>query len=177
MRPSTTALRYAQAAFEVAQSEGKAEEWVRALQSANETLSEQRLALFFRDPNVSSESKLEAIKELFADAFEPQIVNLLRLLAVKQRLVLLPGITNELEDLVREAQGVLKATAVVARQLDANEQADIIRRLEQITGKRIDLRVSVDPSILGGIVVRIGDRLIDASVANRLQRLRQELAV
>jgi len=65
----------------------------------------------------------------------------------------------------------------VARELTDAERADVQRRLAQATGKQIDLTTEIDPSILGGIVIRMGDRLIDASVAGRLERLRQDLAV
>jgi F-type H+-transporting ATPase subunit delta len=90
---------------------------------------------------------------------------------------LLPPILVEFEHLVREARGVLEADVTVARPLTEAERQEILQRLRTLTGKEVQIQVGVDPAILGGVVVRIGDQVIDASVAGRLDRLRQDLAV
>jgi F-type H+-transporting ATPase subunit delta len=107
----------------------------------------------------------------------PHVVNLVRILAARDRIHLLPSILQEFVALDREARGILEARVTVARPIDDREQEEVRRRLEQLTGKTVEIHTDVDSSILGGIVVRMGDRLIDASVAGRLQRLRQEMAV
>ena len=71
----------------------------------------------------------------------------------------------------------MEAEVTVARPVTQEEQQDILRRLRTLTGKEVQIQVAVDPNILGGVVVRIGDHVIDASVSGRLDRLRQELAV
>jgi F-type H+-transporting ATPase subunit delta len=90
---------------------------------------------------------------------------------------LLPAVAAEFERLAREARGVLEATVTVARPVTQSEQQEIQQRLHALTGKEVQIHMAVDPSILGGVVVRIGDQVIDASVEGRLDRLRQELAV
>jgi F-type H+-transporting ATPase subunit delta len=104
-------------------------------------------------------------------------MNLLRILVSRQRMHLLPNIVREFEALELEARGIAEADVTVARSVGEAEQEVIARRLSEITGKQVHVQVHVDPGILGGIVVRIGDQLIDSSVAGRLQRLRQRLAV
>lgn len=176
MRPSSTARRYAEAAFDVARQDGDLQGWLADLRAASEALQEPNTAAFFKDPNVGRDERLEALDKLVGH-IRPHVLNLLRVLAVRQRLYLLPGIAREFEDLEREARGVAQAYVTVARPVDEAEKAEIASRLGQMTGKQIDVHTQVDPNILGGIVVRMGDRLIDASVAGRLQRLRQQLAL
>jgi F-type H+-transporting ATPase subunit delta len=129
---------------------------------------------YFRDPNVGEDQRLGTIGIGFA-GIGPQTLNLLRILAVKQRLYLLPPILREFEELERTARGMAEAHIVVARPVDEQEEKGIADQLTQSIGKTVEVRIEVDPAILGGIVVRIGDRLIDASVAGNLQRLRQQM--
>lgn len=176
MRPSTTARRYAQAAFAVAQRDNETDLWLRDLQSVSEALQNPEIADYFKDPKTSREDKLQTIGSIFGTA-HPHVTNLLRLLVTQQRMILVPAITREFLDLYRDARGITEASVTVARPVSSDEQKEITRRLEAITGRTVEVHVQVDPSILGGIVVRIGDQLIDASVAGRLQRLRHQLAV
>lgn len=78
---------------------------------------------------------------------------------------------------MRAARGVVEAEVKVARPVTQPEEQEITQRLRTLTGKEVQIHLAVDPSILGGVVVRIGDQVVDASVAGRLDRLRQELAV
>ena len=82
-----------------------------------------------------------------------------------------------MESLEREAKGIVEADVTVARRVSPEEERSIADRLQRLTGKQVDITVHIDPAILGGLVVRFGDRVIDASVAGRLQRLRQQIAV
>lgn len=176
MRPSSTARRYAEAAYQVAVQAGTADRWIADLRRAVQALSERGAADYFRDPNVSREGKLGTIDAAFAD-LQPQAVNLLKILASRSRVGLLPSVLYEFEELVRKGKGIAEVRVTVARELTEAERADVQRRLAAATGKQVDMTTDVDPSILGGIVIRMGDRLIDASVAGRLERLRQNLAV
>lgn len=176
MRPSSTARRYADAAFAVAQQDGDIQSWIADLRGVAHALEEEQTARFFRDPNVPVESKMAAVGQLFG-AVPPHVLNLLRILTVRQRMYLVPAILQELEKLDRQARGIVDASVTVARPVDETEREEIARGLSEATGKQVTVHVRVDPSILGGIVVRLGDRLLDASVAGRLERLRQQMAV
>lgn len=176
MRPSTTARRYAEAAFSVAQRDNQTDLWLRDLQSVAKAVQDPDVANYFKDPKTSREDKVATINRIFGSA-HPHVTNLVRLLATQQRMFLVPAIAREFLGLYREAKGITEATVTVARPVSDDERKEITRRLEAATGKTVEAHIQVDPSILGGIVVRIGDRLIDASVAGRLQRLRHEMAV
>lgn len=176
MRPSTTARRYAEAAFDVARASGQTDDWLREMQSAQATYNRDIVRSYFADPNVSREEKIETLPRLFPGLSE-HVLNLLRVLTLKHRMHLLPSVVAEFERLAREARGVLEATVTVARPVTESEQLEIHQRLRALTGKEVHIQMAVDPSILGGVVVRIGDQVIDASVEGRLDRLRQELAV
>jgi F-type H+-transporting ATPase subunit delta len=176
MRPSTTARRYAEAAFDVARKEGQTDRWLAELQQALQTYHRDIVRTYFDDPNVAREEKVETLPSLFP-GLSQEPLNLLRVLTIKHRMHLLPSIVTDFEHQVRQARGVLEAELTVARPISEEEKQTILQRLKSITGKDVQAQVSVDPSILGGVVVRIGDQVIDASIAGRLDRLRQQLAV
>jgi F-type H+-transporting ATPase subunit delta len=175
MRPSTTARRYARAAFEIAEKDGNIKSWIADLQAASDVIEEPSMVRFFRDPKVGREEQLAALRRL-EGKITPHVLNLLRMLAVRHRLYLLPAILRELASLEREAEGIVEADVTVARAISDQEKNEIAGRLQEMTGKRVELEIHMDPRILGGVIVRIGDRLIDASIRGRLERLRQEMA-
>jgi F-type H+-transporting ATPase subunit delta len=140
-------------------------------------VDEPSARLYFRDPNAPTEDKLKTVRQL-VPRVRPHVLNLLLTLVSRHRLNLLPGIVQEFETLEREARGIREAEVTVARPINRREVADIEQRLARVTGgNQVNVKVQVDPSILGGIIVRIGDQLFDSSVRGRLERLRQELAV
>jgi F-type H+-transporting ATPase subunit delta len=176
MIPSSTARRYAEAAFDVAREHRDVSGWLQDLEEAAQALAVPQVRSFFRDPNVARVDKLAAVDRAFAGV-RAHVRNLLRMLAARDRLHLVPGIIVELTHLDREARGVLEASITVARPISDDEGADIARRIGAATGKTVELSTQVDPGILGGVIIQMGDRLIDASVSGRLERLRQQLAV
>src|SRR5690348_12321613 len=163
MRPSTTARRYAEAAFAVAHVAHAEQQWMKDLTSATRAIGDTNLSEYFRDPGISEAEQMQTIERAFG-SLQPQVQNLLRILVLRHRLYLLPQITREFEALEREARGVTEASVTVARPIDEAERKAVADRLGRLTGKQVEVHVKVDPSILGGVVVRIGDRLIDASV-------------
>ncbi|HZU13224.1 MAG TPA: F0F1 ATP synthase subunit delta [Chloroflexota bacterium] len=176
MRPSTTARRFAEAAFDVAREDGQVEHWSRQLAAASQALQSDAARTFFEDPNIPDDDKLKLLPSLFPSA-ESHLLNLLRLLTVRHRIHLLPQIQSEFQHLEREARGILEAGVTVARPISDGEKQAIAHRLGQATGREVDITTRIDPGIIGGIIIRVGDHLIDASVAGRLERLRQDLAV
>lgn len=175
MRPSTTARRYAEAAYQVAHEDGQVEQWLQSLAQVAGAVSRPEVAGYFKDPNVPRDEKLAMTGTIAGDAPEG-VRNLLRILAGLGRLHLVPAILQEMRDLHREAQGVREASITVARPLSSAESTEIAERLTQAIGAKVEIHTRVDPEILGGIVVRLGDRLVDASVKGRLDRLRNQLA-
>jgi F-type H+-transporting ATPase subunit delta len=101
--------------------------------------------------------------------------NLLGLMLRRGRIHELPRLAAEFRRLDNARQGITEATAISAAPLTQDEVRAVTQRLEQLTGGRVELAVQVDPSLLGGLVVRVGDRMIDGSVRGRLERLRNQL--
>ena len=103
------------------------------------------------------------------------VLNLIGLMIKRGRIDQLPRVAAEFRRLDNARQGITIATAISAAPLTPDELRAVTARLEQYTGGRIELETQVDPSLLGGLVVRVGDRLIDGSVRGRLERLRNQL--
>jgi F-type H+-transporting ATPase subunit delta len=123
---------------------------------------------------VPFEAKQEFVERTLAD-FLPEVRNFVLLLTRRRRIRLLPRIYEEFGQLANEYRGIVVAEVTSAVPLDDADKAVIIRQLSELTGRRAILRTQVDPSILGGLIVRIGDKLIDGSLRTRLERLRETL--
>jgi F-type H+-transporting ATPase subunit delta len=174
-RRDTAPRRYADAAFEIGIRDGTLEVWRRELEAATETVADPALLGVLASPAIPLDQRLDAAQKVFAKLSQP-VRNLILLLVRRGRIEQLPRVTAEFVRRDDERNGLTHATATSAAPLGEEEIRDIAARLEQMTGTRVSLDTNVDPSILGGIVVRIGDRLIDGSVRGRLERLRNQLA-
>ena len=127
------------------------------------------------NPAIPIEQRASALDGMLGGRLSDGAMNLTRLLLRRGRIEDLPRVAAEFRRLDDDRQGITHATATSATELTAEEIRELTARLEQSTGGRIALDVDVDPSLLGGIVVRVGDRLIDGSVRGRLERLRNQL--
>lgn len=175
MRATSVARRYAKATFEVAREKGDAQEWLRHIEELAAALSDQELLVILRSPNISTDQKMEAVEAVFPE-LPAEIKNLVRLLVERHRIDILPGVATAFGQYVDEMLGRTEADVISARGLSLEELSAIQGHLSKRTGRTVRLRTSVDPHIIGGVVMRVGDELIDASVATRLERLRQRLA-
>lgn len=175
-RPTTASRRYAEAAFELASRDGSFAAWRRDLDALVEVLADPRLAVL-GSPAVPLVARERAAREAIdrIGGVAPRSRNLVLLLLHRGRLDLLPAIARHFRRLDDDRQGIVAASAVSAAPLGAAEVRALTARLEAMTGGRVTLDLSVDPEIIGGLVVRLGDRLIDGSVRGRLERLRTRL--
>ena len=174
-RRDTAPRRYADAAFEIGLRDGTVEVWRRELDDADRLAREGALTEVLANPAIPLDQRLEAAQGAFAELSQP-VRNLVLLLVRRGRIEQLPRVAAEFARRDDERNGLTHATATSAAPLGAEEVRAIASHLETLTGGRVDLATNVDPSILGGVVVRIGDRLIDGSVRGRLERLRGRLA-
>jgi F-type H+-transporting ATPase subunit delta len=166
--------RYAEAAFQIADRDGSIETWRRELtKAARET--EGQLMPVLANPALPLDDRLRTANEVFA-GLSQGVRNLILLLVRRRRIEQLPRVAAEFARLDDRRQGITNATATSAVALTDLEVRALTARLEQMTGGRVALATDVDESLLGGIVVRVGDRLIDGSVRGRLERLRNQLA-
>jgi F-type H+-transporting ATPase subunit delta len=174
-RRDTAARRYAEAAFEVAMRDGSLEAWRSELDLAAGIAGDERALAVLANPAVPTERRSKALDELLGDRVSRPVKNLIQLMLRRGRIEELPRVAAEFRRLDDDRQGITHAIATSATALTPDEVRALTARLEQSTGGRISLDVQVDPSLLGGLVVRVGDRLIDGSVRGRLERLRNQL--
>jgi F-type H+-transporting ATPase subunit delta len=174
-RGGTAARRYAEAAFEVAMRDDTLERWRADLDLAASLAGDPRAVVVLANPAIPFERRAEALDALLGDRVTEHAANLVRLLLKRGRIEDLPRVAAEFRRLDDARQGITHATATSASELTQDEIRQLTARLEQSTGGRIALDVEVDPSLLGGLVVRVGDRMIDGSVRGRLERLRNQL--
>ena len=170
------ARRYALALYEEARARNVAEEvdaGVRTLGEALDGSRELRAAL--TSPVVSRPKKEAVVARLFGDRLPELLVQFLYLLLRKEREELAPEIVAAYERLRDEREGVVEATVKTARPLSADEAEALRASLGARSGKTVRLRLDVDPGLIGGLVVRLGDRVFDGSLRHQLGLLREQL--
>jgi F-type H+-transporting ATPase subunit delta len=168
------AKRYALAAFAIAKERGTASEWTAALAEMAAFMSRPDVRLVLDNTRVPREEK-QRLAEAGLRQLPPLPLNLARLLVSKGRTPLVNEIAAGFRELVEADQGVVHATATTAVPLAGPERERLVRRLEQQTGRSVVLDAAVDPALVGGVVIQIGDRLVDASTRARLEALRESL--
>ena len=172
---SGAAKRYAQAVLELARERGTFDAWHADLARLNELMSDPRAVSFFANPGVPAAQKDEILQQVLANA-QPETRNLARLLGERGRLEIVPQLFELYEEGLRAERGIVVAEVTTAEPLGPAEQGLVGNHLARLVGKGVQLRLKVDPDIIGGIVARVGDQLIDGSVINQLRRLRARLA-
>ena len=173
-RVGASARRYAQAAFEIALRDGTVETWLEQLERAAAIGGDQQLARGLEDPAIPFSERQQILERALGEVL-PQLRSLAVLLLRRRRVDLLPQVSRAFRRLYARREGITEALVTSALPLDEDEITAITERLERRTGGRVELEVEIDPSLIGGIQVRLGDRLIDGSVRGRLERLRARL--
>jgi F-type H+-transporting ATPase subunit delta len=169
------ARRYARAILELAlENNQDLSVWLTDLEAIAATFDDARVATLLDSPRLSIEEKRGIADSLFPD-LKPLQKSLVAMLVERGRTGLVKSIAREFRRLSNEHQGVVEATVRTAIPVSQAELQAIASRLGAMTGKTVLVSAEVDPTILGGIVARIGDRLINASVAGRLEALHAEL--
>ena len=174
-RRDSGARRYAEAAFQVAMRDDTLSAWRSELDLAASVAGDDRALVVLANPAIPADRRAEVLTELLGGHLSRPVLNLIHLLLRRGRIEEMPRVAAEFRRLDDERQGITHATATSAAPLGVDEIRALTARLEQSTGGRIALDVEVDPSLLGGLIVRVGDRLIDGSVRGRLERLRNLL--
>jgi F-type H+-transporting ATPase subunit delta len=172
---TAAAKRYARAVFELAQESGQVEEWSRRLTRLHDLLSNETVAAVLTNPTIPTDRRMELISSA-PHELDPEATNLARLLIESSRVREVAGVAAEYERLADVAAGRVRATVTTAVELDAGDRERIAGRLSRQLGKEVRMDAQVDRRILGGLKLQYGDRLIDASVATKLQQLRRRLA-
>jgi F-type H+-transporting ATPase subunit delta len=205
MARASTARRYAEAVFDLARRDGTEDAWQVALEAGASVLGSEEVLHIVENPAIPLRDRMKAVRmalgaesmtsvvsglisgrrSLGATAevvraavsgpIRDQLGNLVGLLVERRRVSLLPAIAREYGRLLDRERGVVPAVVTSAVPLSAEDAAAVQARVEAMTGSTVSLRSEVDPSLIGGLTLRVGDRLLDASVRGRLERLRSQL--
>jgi F-type H+-transporting ATPase subunit delta len=173
----TLARRYAIAIQSLARDESAADRVGSDLQVVAKALAQPgQIHDFFVAPVIARPEKERVLLRAFGDKIHPVALHSLLLLVRKRREHLLAAIVDEYLDLERAARGAQTLTLTAARPLDRAEYDELIERLERLYGKKFEVKEVVDPRLIGGLRIRMGDRRIDASISGRLDSLARELS-
>ncbi len=173
---SRAAIRYAKAILETAVSAGKTVQVNDDMKSIVDSVSgSQELSEFLSSPIISSEVKMNALSEVFANV-QSETKMLFKLLQENKRFEILESIASQFNRLFDEMNGVEVAKVTTAFPITPELETKVLAKIAEISNKKITIENIVDPSIIGGFVLRIGDKQYNASVANRLQELKREFS-
>jgi F-type H+-transporting ATPase subunit delta len=173
-RRETAARRYADAAFEIGRADGTLETWERDLATLREALDDEELRRLVQHPAVPFAEKEKVLRRV-ATGVAREPLSLALLMIRRGRPGAIDAMVERFRELVRRERGISLAEVRTALELDDEERTAIAARLRALTGDRIEMNEVVDESLIGGVSVRIGDQLYDASVRSRLERLRARL--
>jgi F-type H+-transporting ATPase subunit delta len=176
MRDSTIARNYAETLLVLATRAQDLRGWGKMLTDVASAMQEQpTLKLFLESPRVSAAQKSEVIGKAFADRMPRLMLRFFQSLVTHRRQMLIPEIATEYLNLVDEAEGRIHARVTVAKETDDAERDAIAKHLSRMFGKEVVPHLTVDPSIMGGVVVHVGDTVLDGSVRKRLASLRRKM--
>jgi F-type H+-transporting ATPase subunit delta len=173
--PSTIARPYAEAAFRLADAQGKLADWSAVLANLSAVAADERVRAAIGDPNLPAAKVAGLILSILAGKLSGEAENFVRVLAENGRLEVLAEIRSQYEALKNEREGVVEAEISTAFDMDPAQLADLVARLEKKTGRKVRARVSVDKSLIGGVKIALGDKVIDGSARAQLAALETAL--
>ena len=175
--PSTIARPYAEAAFRLADAQGKLAHWSATLANLAAVATDGRMRAAIGDPNFPAAKVAGLFLAVLSGKLSGEAENFVRVLAENGRLEVLAEIRAQYEVLKNEREGVVEAEVYTAFEMDPPQVADLVSRLEKKTGRKVRARVSVDKSLIGGVKIVIGDKVIDGSARAQLAALETALKV
>jgi F-type H+-transporting ATPase subunit delta len=172
---AVVARTYAKALFETANEQGRLDEVREELQEFVTALHDvPELGALLRNPQLDPPAKAEALAAVLEGADE-LVRNFFRVVAQKGRAQLIEEIVSEFEELVAAEEQILKVELTTAYELSDEEAGSIVKQIEKASGRHVEAALSVDPGLVGGLLLRAGSLQVDSSVRGRLDRLRHEL--
>lgn len=173
---STTGRNYAEALLTLARKAGDPEGWgglVRQIADAID--SDESLRRFLESPRIAAAVKMGVLEKALGDRVPHMMLRWLQAVSRNRRLMLLPAIANEYDTLLDENANRVHARLTFATPPGETDANDIAARLSAVLGKTVVPHVSIDPAVMGGVVVRVGDTVMDGSVRRRLQVMRRRM--
>jgi ATP synthase, F1 delta subunit len=176
MLNKSVARRYAEAFFSIASEANKIDDYQAELGKIVQSIKEtEGLEEYFAHPLIPAKEKKDLASKIFTEAVSPLTLNFLLLIIDKKRETYLELILQEYEDMADESRNIKKAELISAMPVSEQDVQTLADNLSRSTGKTIKLDLTVDPSMIGGLKIRIGDKIIDASVAKKLEMLKKNL--
>jgi F-type H+-transporting ATPase subunit delta len=176
MREPTIARNYAETLLELAQRSGDLRTWGEMIDSVGNAMdTDRRLRMFLESPRLSAGQKNEIIQKAYGATLPRNFVRFLQALVSHRRQMLIPVIAQAYHDLVDQVEGRVHASVTVAREPDDSDREVVTTQLKRALGKDVVPHFHVNASILGGVVVRVGDTVLDGSVRRRLATLRSRM--
>jgi len=175
MLKGAIARRYAGAIFDLALKQHTLERTLEDVQGIGQLFSKHTLSYLLREPKVPLQRKEKALRETLSTRVLPTSLNLALLVVQRSLVEVMPNIARELQQMVFDYKNQAVAEVTTAAPMDEKQQVLVKQALEKQTGKTILLQTKVNPEILGGVVARVGDQVIDGSVQQRLQVLKRQL--
>jgi len=173
---STIARPYAVAVYQLAKEKKALKKWSDMLAFTSALVNDAQMQAFIHDPKVTSAQLEESFLTVCDKNLDKHGQNLIKVLVEYGRVALLPAIAESFETLKAEDEGTLEAEIIAAKKPTVAKTKELVKRLEEKFGKKIDATVSEDPDMIGGFKIIVGDTVIDASVTNQLQNLAYTLS-
>jgi len=174
-KSTTAARRYAEAAFQLATRDDALDAYADGLDLAVQMLAGEAARDIVRNPARALRERMEFVNGMLQPRVPEPVLKLVGLLVQRGWIDQLPRVATEYHRLLNARRSVVEAVATAASPLTGDETVALQKKIAEMTGRTVDLRVEVDEALIGGLTVRVGDTLYDASVRGRLERLRERL--
>jgi F-type H+-transporting ATPase subunit delta len=176
MNNATIGRNYAETLLTLAKRDGEVEEWGTLIESvASAMQQDQTLRTFLESPKLAASRKIEILKAALGKRVPPLFLRFLETVIIKRRQMVIPEIAQEYRALIDESEDRVHANVTVAREPAAPEKDALVQQLSRLFGKRVVPHISINPAILGGVIVKVGDTVMDGSVRRRLASLRSRM--
>jgi F-type H+-transporting ATPase subunit delta len=176
MNDATIGRNYAETLLTLAGKEGQQEEWGALIDAIAVAMQQERtLKTFLESPKIAASQKIEILARALGKKAPPLFLRYLETVVSKRRQMLIPVIASEYRALIDESEGRVHANVTVAREPAESERDALAKQLSRVLGKRVVPHITLNPAILGGLIVKIGDTVMDGSVRRRLATLRSRM--
>jgi F-type H+-transporting ATPase subunit delta len=176
MNDSTIGRNYAETLLILAKKQGQQEEWGTLIEALGVAMQEDRtLRTFLESPKLAASQKIEIVKKALGKKAPPVFLRFLETVISKRRQMLIPAIATEYRGLIDESEDRVHANVIVAREPAEAEKDALTKNLSRVLGKRVVAHITLNPAILGGLIVKVGDTVMDGSVRRRLATLRSRM--
>lgn len=176
MNDATIGRNYAEALLTLARGDGQQEEWGALIEALAAAMREdQTLRTFLESPKLAAAHKIEILQQALGERVPHLFMRFLETVIMKRRQMVIPAIASEYRALIDESEDRVHAAVTVAREPGEPERDALARQLSRLFGKRVVPHISLNPAILGGVIVKVGDTVMDGSVRRRLSTLRSRM--